>query len=437
MAEIATRDAGGADVAAGIEAPPGAARGKVAGSMWLLVLLMLTNAFSYLDRQLPFILGEPIRRDLGLSDTQLGLLGGAAFMIVYSTVAIPLSRLADKRSHIAVLSGAVVVWSLFTAAGAWAVNFYQLVASRLGVAFGEAGAIPPAHALIARVFPATTRGRAMSFYQLGLPLGTMAGLAGGGLIADTLGWRAALVLMGLPGVILGLLVYFTAKAPPREPTPASETMGTWQALKLLMGDPVYRNLVFGITAYAFLSYGVSVFQPAVLIRTYGMSTAEAGAWMGISHGVIGVLGTLGGGWLGDRLSRRDPRGKPWVAAGVMAASLPFFLAAQYLAPNGYACVILLWVPFASWVAFLPPTYSAVQESAPPHLRATAAGLMVLTINLIGSSLGPVVTGTLSDLLTPRFGNDGLRIALSCSSIFIVWSTCHFLRAAHHMRRRMI
>lgn len=436
MADIVTRDAGGADATIDVAALPAGVpdAAAVPGSTYLLVLLMLTNAFSYLDRQLPFILAEPIRRELSLSDTQLGLLGGAAFMIVYSTVAIPLARLADRRSHIAVLSGAVMVWSLFTAAGAWAQNFVQLVASRVGVALGEAGAIPPAHAIIARVFSPERRGRAMSLYQLGLPLGTMVGLAGGGLIADTLGWRTALVIMGLPGLLLGILVYTTTKVPPREIVPGEPTPSTWVALRQLAANPIYRNLVMGITAYAFLSYGVSVFQPAVLIRTYGMTTAQAGALMGFSHGIIGVIGTLAGGYLGDRFSRRDPRGKAWLAAGVMALSLPFFLAAQYLAPTGFTCVALLWVPFGCWVAFLPPVYSAVQEAAPPHLRATAVGLLVLCVNLIGSSLGPIITGGLSDLLTPSLGADSLRVALSCSAIFIVWSTAHFLRAAHHMRR---
>lgn len=438
MAEIVTRDVGGADAALDAATAAGSAEGageRVPNATYLLVLLMLTNAFSYLDRQLPFILGEPIKRELGLSDTQLGLLGGAAFMIVYSTVAIPLSRLADRRSHIGVLSGAVVVWSLFTAAGAWAQSFAQLVMSRVGVALGEAGAIPPAHALIARIYPARTRGRAMSFYQLGLPLGTMFGLAGGGLIADSYGWRSALLIMGLPGALLGILIYVTTSVPPRRAPPGEETPSTARALWQLMADPVYRNLVFGITAYAFLSYGVSVFQPAVLIRTFGLSTGEAGSLLGVAHGVMGVSGTLAGGYLGDRLSRRDPRGKPWFAAGVMALSLPFFLAAQFLASSGVMAIVLLCVPFAAWVAFLPPVYSAVQETAPPHLRATAAGLLVLCVNLIGSALGPVVTGRLSDLLTPRLGNDGLRVALACSAVFIVWSTLHFLRAAHHMRRR--
>lgn len=437
MAQIVTRDVSGADATIDARVPDGAPSDGTAipNPTYLLFLLMLTNAFSYLDRQLPFILAEPIKRELSLSDTQLGLLGGAAFMIVYSTVAIPLSRLADRRSHIGVLSGAVVVWSLFTAAGAWAQNFVQLVLSRVGVALGEAGAIPPAHALIARMYPAERRGRAMSFYQLGLPLGTMLGLAGGGLIADTYGWRSALVIMGLPGALLGILVFTTTRVP-REPVVTHEKApSTWGALWQLMRDPVYRNLVFGITAYAFLSYGVSVFQPAVLIRTFGMSTAEAGSWLGISHGVMGVIGTLAGGFLGDRFSRRDPRGKPWFAAAVMAISLPFFLGAQFAATSGIMAVVLLSVPFAAWVAFLPPVYSAVQETAPPHLRATAAGLLVLCVNLIGSALGPVITGRLSDLLTPRLGTEGLRVALACSAVFIIWSTLHFLRAAHHMRRR--
>jgi MFS family permease len=437
MAEIVTRDVGGADatIDAAILGGPGSGGEAVPNTTYLLFLLMLTNAFSYLDRQLPFILAEPIKRELSLSDTQLGLLGGAAFMIVYSTVAIPLSRLADRRSHIGVLSGAVVVWSLFTAAGAWAQSFTQLVMSRVGVALGEAGAIPPAHALIARIYPAKTRGRAMSFYQLGLPLGTMVGLTGGGLIADSYGWRAALVIMGLPGALLGILIYTTTRVPPQPAPVHADTPSTWRTLWQLMADPVYRNLVFGITAYAFLSYGVSVFQPAVLIRTFGMSTAQAGTWLGISHGVMGVIGTLAGGYFGDRFSRRDPRGKPWFAAGVMAVSLPFFLGAQFVATSGVMAVIMLCVPFAAWVAFLPPVYSAVQETAPPHLRATAAGLLVLCVNLIGSALGPVITGRLSDLLTPRLGADGLRVALACSSVFIIWSTLHFLRAAHHMRRR--
>ncbi|MDO7843125.1 spinster family MFS transporter [Sphingomonas immobilis] len=414
---------------------PGEATELSSGAAWyMLIVLMLTNTLSYLDRQLPFILGEPIKRELHLSDVQLGLLGGASFMIVYSTVAIPLSRLADRKSHVGVLSGAVLVWSLLTSAGAWAQTFFQLILSRVGVAAGEAGAIPPAHAMIARVFDEKRRGKAMSIYQLGLPLGTMCGLAGGGFIADHGGWRLALMVMGVPGILLALLVATTIKLPPRrkhEMPRSSESL--LFVFKRLLGEPAYRNLVFGITAFAFISYGFSVFQPAVLIRIYGLTTTETGLAIGLSQGGIGVVGTLLSGYVSDRLSRRDPRWRPWLSAILLATIAPFFIAAQF-APNAVVCVILLWVPLACFVGFLPPAYAAIQEVTPPHMRAMAAGIMVLCINLIGSSLGPLLTGALSDALKPALGLDALRVALSVCVIFPLIGSVFFLRAAHHLAR---
>jgi MFS family permease len=419
-------------------APTVAAAGETSGATgaglaaWYMVfLLMLTNLLSYLDRQLPFILGEPIKREFGLSDVQLGLLGGASFMIVYSTVALPLARLADRKSQVGVLSGAVFVWSLMTAAGGWAQSFTQLILSRVGVALGEAGALPPAHAMIARRFDERTRGKALSLYQIGLPLGTMIGLAGGGVIADIWGWRTALVVMGVPGILLAVVMATTIRMPPRAPHEAGPAISTWTAVWSLLRNPAYRGCVFGITAYCFLSYGFNVFQPAVLIRIHGLSTGQAGLLIGVSQGVIGIIGTLAGGHIADRMGRRDPRARPRLAGWLLAVTVPFFVAAQF-APSALTCMALLVIPLACFVGFLPPAYAAIQDVTPGHLRATAAGVMVLIVNLVGSSMGPLLTGWLSDTLRPAFGQDALRIALASCAIFPLVAAGFFFHAARHM-----
>ena len=240
---------------------------------YVLGLLFLINVLNFLDRQLPSILAQSIKADLNLSDTQLGLLGGVAFAVFYATLALPLARLSDRWSAKWVLTGSLMVWSLLTAAGGFAQTFAQLAASRVGVASGEAGSTPAAHALISTLISPQRRGLAMGAFSLGVPIGVMSGLVLGGWLNDLHSWRFAMIAMGVPGLVVALLFAFTV--PDRRPTgPVAGAATFLQTAGALLRLRSYRHLFIGVTIFGIGVYASFHFTPAFLIRTYGIATVS-------------------------------------------------------------------------------------------------------------------------------------------------------------------
>lgn len=399
---------------------------------WIMTLLLLVNILNFVDRQIPFILAESIKRDLDLSDTHIGILGGVAFAVVYSTLGIPLARLGERTGRVWVLTGSLVVWSALTALGGLAQNFTQLVATRLGVAAGEAGSTPAAHSLISSYFPPGRRGIPLAIFSLGVPLGTMLGLIAGGWIVEHWTWRQAMIAVGVPGLILAIVTAISLHEPPRPVGASRAEESMFNTLKMLWKKKSFRHMAFGISAYSMGANATIVFTPAFLMRTYELSSANAGLTLGILYGVAGVGGTLAGGVLGDWLGKRDQRWRLWLPALGLLIAMPMTFGAWFAPTAGLSLLLLAGPKFAN-LLYIGPIFVALHSIAPAQSRATASAFLIFFNSLIGVSLGPLITGMLSDWLTPTFGQFSLRYALCFVLITQVWAAWHFWIAARSIR----
>lgn len=395
----------------------------------ILSVLLLVNILNFVDRQLPYILVDSIRSDLGLTDAQIGLMAGVAFAVVYSFAGLPLARLADRFGARGVITASLAFWSLATAVSGFAQNFVHLILARAGVAAGEAGSTPAAHALISRTYAANRRGLVLAIFSLGVPIGSMLGLMLGGWINDTVGWRQAFFVVGFPGVLVALLAWLflprTSVGPKSEPAPHSNFMASVQILFRMRS---FRHMAAASSLFAIGSYAMNVFAPAFLMRTHAMSSAQAGLWLGIVSGLGGLVGTFAGGALGDWLGRGDPRWRQWVPAIGMAVCVPIALAA-WLAPQPAVSLVLLALVYLLGLLYYAPTFTAAQLLAPDDMRATAAAILLFCLTLVGSSVGPYVVGWVSDWLAPTYGALSLRYALCLLAFTMAGSALHFFWAA--------
>lgn len=364
--------------------------------LWaLLATLLIISAVSQIDRILPFILAEAIKTDLGLSDTQIGLLTGAAFAVCYTLLSLPLARLSDRGSPRLVLLGCLLVWSVMTALGGLAAGFVILALTRFGVAFGEAGGMPAGHALIARQVRPERRGLALGLFSMGIPLGTMVGFAGGGAMADTVGWRTALVGAGaLGGLVFLLAVLVIRPTPPRTRTEADRTPFVREALRL-MSAPGFRWLFVAAVMIGFASVPFYVFSSPFLIRTHGFTASEVGLSFGLLQGGLGVVGALLGGRGFDR-AVSSGRGRIIGLPGWLFLISAVTTTAALFAPNGWMSILLFVPTMFSFALLLPWAFGAAHLVAGPGKQAMATSLMLIGSGLVGPALGPVIVGAISD-----------------------------------------
>lgn len=410
---------------------------------WTLLLLLFVYTMSFTDRQVIGILVEPIKREFQVSDTAMGLLTGLTFALFYSLLGIPFARYADRanrRNFVAVCCGA---WSIFTALCGMATGFWTLALARIGVAVGEAGGTPPSLSMVADHYPPAKRARAMSVFMLGPQLGILFGLALGGWIAHHYGWRQAFIWIAMPGVAAAVLLRFTGAEPKRgawESTavpaaPPSEPAR--QVFADLWQSPAFTRLTLAGLVLGFAGYGIGIWTPAFLVRSHGLTLQSAGAVMGILGGLAAVVGSLMSGWLCDALTKRDPRwrlGVPVVGcilalpAGLafymMPADNPWHLAGLTI-PRSIGLYVLFGMTTVWWMA---PVYAALSDIIPAYRRATANAIFNLGLVMIGGGLGPLLIGVLSDLLTPRFGNEALRWALAASMVVYIIGIGAFIAA---------
>lgn len=382
----------------------------------MLWTLLVVYVFNFLDRQIVNILAEPIRKDLNLSDTQIGLMTGLAFALFYTVLGLPIARYADKPTtdRGRLIAVALAIWSAMTALCGLAQNFVQLLLARIGVGVGEAGCTPAAHSLIADRVPAEKRASAMAFYALGIPLGSLLGMVVGGYLADVLGWRKAFLLVGAPGVLLAFFVVMMVKDKGRlaaaadKPVHAPESMAV--TLKSLLASRTFLILLAAASACSFLSYGKTTWTTIFFQRTHGMTPGEVGFWFGLWGGLAGMLGTWLGGWLADKFGKHDRRHVITAPAIGMAIAVPIAISA-YFATDWRIALVLLMLPTVLNSLYYGPVFSSTQGLVPLRHRAMASAVLLFCQNLIGLGLGPLFFGMLSDFLKPEFGAESVRYVL--------------------------
>lgn len=384
------------------------ARGWRVGAV--LITLLFISSLSQIDRILPFILAESIKTDLGLTDTQIGLVTGIAFAVCYTLLSLPLARAADRGSPRLVLLACLLGWSLMTALGGLATGFLFLALTRFGVAVGEAGAMPSGHALIARIIRPERRGLAIGLFSMGIPLGTMIGFAGGGALADTLGWRVALMGAGALGLLAALLtVLIVRPTPPLPRTEATREPFLVSSLRLLASRG-FRWLFIGGVAIGFASTPFYVFAAPFLIRTHGFTTAEVGLAFGLLQGLMGVFGTVIGGRLFDRAVRaggRNVLGPPAVLFLIASVTT----SAALFAPEGWMSIALFVPAMFAFAFLLPQAFGAGHLIAGPGRQGQATSLMMIGSGLLGPALGPLIVGLVSDAATGAGIENALGLGL--------------------------
>jgi predicted MFS family arabinose efflux permease len=394
-----------------------------------LIVLLLINVVNFIDRQLPFILIEPIKAELHLSDSQVGLLAGLTFALTFSVATVVLARIADRWNPRSMIIATLAVWSGFTALSGLATGFVSLLMARVTVSASEAGSTPSAHALVSRLYPARRRAFALAIHSLGVPLGSMIGLVLGGWINEVADWRTAFFIVGLPGILLAIAAALVLPRTGRVPvTPPAGGGQDAVGARSLLGLVSFRHMAAACALYACGSYAINVFAASFLIRVHHLSTAQAGLAFGLAFGFGGLAGTFLGGVISDALGRRNPRWRLLVPAIGQLLSFPTALA-TWLVPDATLSVACLALSYIFGLLYYAPTFAAAQQLAAEGERATATALLSFCLNLIGSSIGPMVVGWTSDRLAPHYGSLSLRYALCLMGITILWSAWHFWRGS--------
>jgi MFS family permease len=422
-------------------------------ALWILLLVYTVN---FLDRQVVTILAEPIKTELGVSDLQLGVLTGLAFGLLYVTMGLPIARLADRFNRVWIITASLVVWSGFTVLCGRAVNYWTLVAARVGVGIGEAGCVPTSHSLIADYTPRPKRASALAFYSMGVPLGSLLGLAMGGVIADTLGWRAAFLIAGAPGLVLAVVCFLTLREPRQNRAKhhvavgAEVRTGLLTTLRHLARKRTFWCFAFAGSIKSFLGYGQGAFYASFFLRAHSEEIAElagrfglqsvgfVGIALGLLIGVFGAISSYVGGTLADRLGGKDLRAYGSISAVAALLCVPCLIAA--LLVDSAVLGLLLFVPFML-VAYIwyGPVYASAQGLVPSTMRATSASIVLFIINIFGMFFGAIVVGGLSDFFNEGLGlgpAEGIRWALIHSTLLGLVAATLFWLGRKRIREEM-
>jgi predicted MFS family arabinose efflux permease len=384
------------------------------------------------DRGLVTLLLLPIKRDLQLTDSQLGLMTGMAFAFFYATLGLPIARWADRGNRVVITAAAIGLWGLTVMASTIVSNFVQLLIARICAAVGEAGCKPPTYSLIGDYFPTPAeRTRAMAIYLLGNPLATLVTFVLGAWLYELVGWRLTFLIMGFPGVLLAALVLLTVREPRAHsaltvqspPAPAMR-----EVLRLLWERRSLRHICVALVLLYMVGTGLSPWYAAFLARSHGMDTADIGVWLGLILGLSGVVALLLGGQLFSRLFGSDESGQLRLSGITIACLVPCYLAFLLLPQRQPALLALVPLMFC-YSFFLGPCYALMQRLVPDPMRATMLSVVMLFANLIGMGVGPLVVGVLSDSFAPTFGSEALRYAMLSLSFVSLWSGWHMWRAA--------
>ncbi len=414
-------------------APPESIRGRYLA----LALLILVYTLNFLDRQIISILKDPIGQELGLDDQQLGLMGGLAFALLYTTLAIPVAWLADRTSRVWIMTWALGLWSAFTAICGLATNFIQLFLARMGVGVGEAGGVAPAYSLIADYFPPRQRARALAIYSFGIPVGSAAGILFGGLLAQYVDWRFAFVSIGLFGVLLAPVFRLLVKDPPRnlhDVKPAGEApLGFLPACRLALAKPSFWLLSLGAAFSSMVGYGLLYWMPTYLARSMGMSLVDRSWFLAGVLFIGGVAGMMLGGFLADRFGQTSKGSYALIPAIAFLVSAPLYVLGVLTTDVTLAFLIFL-APQALGLVWLGPVLTAVQHLGPANSRTMISALFLLVNNLIGIAVGTWFFGAASEALKPQFGDESIKMAFLIGLSFYLVAAFLLFLASFRIRK---
>ncbi len=398
--------------------------------LWVLALFLFVATFGFVDRIIVQILVQPIKAELHVSDAQMGLLGGLTFAVLYVLLSIPIARLAERKSRIAIASIGTALWSVATAACGVASGFGQLLLARIGVGIGEAAGAPATVSIIADYFAPLRRASAMAIYGLAVPLGAFLGGAVGGLIALHWGWRAAFLCAGLPGLALAALQWATVREPPRgyyDPAGAAEAAPPFSAvLRRFQARPSLIQFLVGATLSTIAGYGANYFVAAYLARRFGLDYAQAGLVIGLVSSVPAALSIAAGGFLADWAGKRNARWYALIPGLGAALTAPLYVCA-FQADTWIVATAFLTLTAMCQYAYIPAAAAVTQNMMEPRMRASASAVTGLIYTLLGQGLGPLIVGALSD----RFG---LQTALTLCALLYLWSAAHLALASRTLGR---
>jgi predicted MFS family arabinose efflux permease len=404
--------------------------------LWMLVLALI---ISNIDRNVISVLLEPIRLEFSLKDWQLGLLAGLTFTALYSLGSLFISRLAERYNRVTIVSAGLLVWSTLTFACGLADSYAQLLAARAGVGLSESSAQAPSHALIADAFHGRKRSLAMGIYASGAMAGAIIALPLGGYAAQHFGWRGAFWAVSVPGILLSFALWLTVRDPRDDVGNADlrpignsgNQESLLQAVRALAKTPAIRHLILGAVLSATAGAASLNFGAAVLMRTHGLSGAQAGLALGLVNGGFAILGAISGGWLVGHALAHDHRWRTLLPMWSQILTVPAIAGFLLFASTPLAIVSGGIAAYAG-AMWLGPTFAVLQDCVDRHRRATAAACLLISYNLIGFGLGPLVAGIISDRLKVLFGAHALAMALLTLQPFALWGALHFFLASRRL-----
>ena len=454
----------------GAAADGGALAATTSGARaWAVFLLLLIYVFNFIDRSIIGTLGQAIKEDLKITDLQLGMLGGLVFALFYTVLGLPIARLAERNNRVSIVAVAALFWSLMTTLCGFATSYTHLLLCRLGVGVGEAGYVPAGQSLITDYFPPQKRSTAVALFNLGIPLGMLFGALAAGWIAKTWGWRAAFLIVGAPGMILGLLIKLTVKEPPRgqyDGGSSEEAPPLSAVIKRLTSKKSFFHMTMGAGAASFAGYSMMQFTHPFLVRVFHLDYALAAVVAGLITGGSTAVSMAAGGFLPDLFGKKDRRFYAWIPAAGVFLTCPLMVAG-FLSPTWQVSAALLLAAGMFQFLFMPPTYACCHNMVEPRMRASTAAIVVLSMNIIGLMCGPTFTGFASDHFAAQTFNmgdyaalcpggkalpgaaaavdgacklaaaSGLRTALLIASLGFIWSSLHYVLAARTLREDVI
>ena len=404
------------------------------GLRWyVLIITMLVYTINIADRYVMSTVLEPIRLELQLTDSGIAFLTGVSLALFYVTMGIPLSWVADRYNRKNLLAASIAAWSVMTTLCGLSKGYTQLLLARIGVGIGEAGGTPACNAIIGDYFPAKRRPMAMTIFALGAPLGAWLGADMAGAVSHAYGWRAAFLVLGIPGVVLALIVYFTVKEPMRGRLDAVSDAATptlLESLKFIRTQKSAFHVIMGSGVSALWGWGLMWFTPTFIQRTYGVNEGVAGGIVGPIHLVMGIGASLLTAWLLSKPSFIDPRRIVYLLAAVTGlATIPSIIA--YYTHSLPLATAMWWIFIPAIYFYIGPAFALGQNLAPPKMRAMFTAIALLVANVFNLIVAPQAVGLMSDYFAGPGGADAasLRSALLVLAPTGFWATYHYWAAA--------